>query len=215
VRTGGHGHGRAAGIVLAAGASSRMGRMKQLLPVGGRPLVARVLTQALDSDLDHVALVVGHGAGAVRQAVGDLRLHPKLRIVENIRHERGISTSIKAGLTAVEQDHDLCMILLGDMPFVGSYLLNRFLRAFRESGRSLGAVTVGNRRSHPVVFTRALYPELHQLEGDRGARELFVRHQAQAFLFPADYDDRDIDTKAQYEAIRDGKGEQDSSPQSS
>jgi molybdenum cofactor cytidylyltransferase len=192
---------RVAGLVLAAGASSRMGGPKQLLPFGeGTTLLGRVLNQALDSNLSRIALVLGHEAGPIKEALGPILAHPKLVVVCNPRYRQGISSSIIAGLSKVEETHDHVMILLADMPHITSKLINLFLRRYLDSKLPLGAVSVKGRRSHPVIFSRRFYRELHGLEGDVGAREIFDAQAGCTCLVEVDgiYDDRDIDTPEDY-----------------
>ncbi|MFH1488664.1 MAG: nucleotidyltransferase family protein [Pseudomonadota bacterium] len=192
---------KVAGILLAAGASSRMGRPKQMLDLGGRSLLDRVLEQTLCSDLDHVTLVLGHRAREIKKGLKtDLR-HPKLRIIINRHYRKGMSTSLIAGLSGVEDAYDHVMIILADMPCVTSGLINHLIRAYAASGRLLGAVTARNRRSHPVIFSRRIFPELHGLKGDNGAKDLFLRHPDDVFLLEPEgfYEDRDIDTPADYQ----------------
>lgn len=185
---------RIAGLVLAAGMSTRMGAPKQLLKIDGRPLIERVVREALDSALDRVFLILGHRSAEVRKTLGRLLGHPRLEVVENPRYTGGISTSIVAGLSRAEEAYGHVMILLGDMPRIGARLINHLIDSYLYSGSSLGAVSVKGRRSHPVIFSRRHYPELHALEGDTGARPVFEAHVNEAFLLHIDYDDRDIDT---------------------
>jgi len=192
-----------AGLVLAAGASTRMGRPKQLLPLGDRSLLDHVLRETLNSDLDLVILVLGHKAEEITEALKTDLSHPKLRITVNSDYREGISTSIIAGLRVVEEDYEHLMVILGDMPLITSSLINLLIRRFLASGAPLGAVKMKNRRSHPVIFARGLYPELHQLRGDRGAKDLFLRYHDQVLLIEPeeDYDDRDIDTLQDYRRL--------------
>jgi molybdenum cofactor cytidylyltransferase len=195
---------RVAGLLLAAGTSSRMGTPKQLLQAGGKSLLGRTLSQALQSDLDLVALVLGFRAQEILENLeGDLK-HPKLRVVENKSYGEGISTSIIAGLSAVEKDFDHVMIILADMPHVTSGLINLLIRRYVESRLPLGAIIANNRRSHPVVISRRFYEALHHLRGDTGARDLFVKHADQVCLVAPDekYEDTDIDTPEDYLEFR-------------
>ena len=89
-----------AGVLLAAGSSTRMGSPKQLLPAGIQNLLDRALTQALQSDLHCVVLVLGFKAREMEQSLGSInRQHPKLRIVFNEKYGEGLSTSVIAGLS--------------------------------------------------------------------------------------------------------------------
>lgn len=194
---------KVAGIILAAGASVRMGRTKQLLPVGGGILLGRVLNQALASELDHIILVLGHQANDIRAALGGLMNHPKLAVVENIHYAQGISSSIITGLKEAEKIYDHVMIILGDMPHIDARLINQLLREYLDSHLPLGAVRIGTKRSNPVIFNRRMYDELHNLKGDVGGKELFSIYADQVCLVEPErkYDDRDIDMPEDYDAL--------------
>ena len=162
-----------AGLLLAAGASSRMGKPKQLLPAGGTTLLDRVLFEALRSDLEGIVLVLGFEARAIAEGLKtDLR-HPKLRIIENRNYRQGMGSSLAAGLAAAEKDFEAVMVLLGDMPHVTAGLINLLLRRYLQSGTSLAALTSGGKRSHPVIIGRPFFPHLRCLQGDEGAKGLF------------------------------------------
>jgi len=189
-----------AGLVLAAGASARMGTPKQLLPAGDALLLERVLAQTLRSELDLVVLVLGFMADEIRERSLSGSLQPNLKIIENTDYTLGISSSILAGLSHVEKDYAHVMILLGDMPHITSGVINRLVSGYLESGLPLGALKVRGKRSHPVIIGRPFFPALHRLTGDRGARDLFISHKDQVCLVDLgeDYDDMDIDTCEDY-----------------
>ena len=193
-----------AGILLAAGSSTRMKRPKQLLQVGEETLLGRILKETLDSDLDKVVLVLGHKAKEIRRGLDRLLDHPRLRVAENRHYRKGISSSIIAGLSEIEDSHDHAMVLLADMPRIDTRLINILLQKYLASGLPLGAVRIKNRRSHPVIFSRKIYPELRRLQGDRGARELFQKFRDKVMLVEPEgsYDDRDIDTLEDYVRFR-------------
>jgi molybdenum cofactor cytidylyltransferase len=192
--------GKMAGVLLAAGASERMGKTKQLLPAGEGILLERVLNEMLKSDLDWVVLVLGHRAREIRSALGQALKHPKLKVIENRQYHQGVSSSVIAGLVAVETTYDHVMILLGDIPRVDSGIINHVRHQYLASGLPVGAVKIGTKKTHPVIFSRELYGELHRLEGDVGGRPLLDKYAAQACLVEPEkpYDDRDIDTPEDY-----------------
>lgn len=189
-----------AGLILAAGASTRMGCPKQLLPVSGSGLLDIVLGEALRSDLDLVNLILGHRAPEIKKALITDLCHPKLKVTHNIHYRHGISASIRSGLSEVEVAYDHVMIILADMPRLTSKLINLLLQKYLESPLSLGALQIKGRRSHPVIIGRKFYPELGQLRGDLGARDLFLKYPDQVLLVETgkNYDDRDIDTMEDY-----------------
>jgi molybdenum cofactor cytidylyltransferase len=194
---------KTAGIVLAAGASVRMGSTKQLLPAGGGILLERALNAALKSDLDKVILVLGHQAEEIQWALKQAFQHPKLEAAMNSQYKQGISTSIRAGLSKAK-NFDHVMILLGDMPHIKSSLINRLLHQYLDSRLPIGAIEVNAKRSHPVIFSRKLYGELERLRGDVGAKSLFEKYRDQLCLVePEDYyDDRDIDTQKDFREFK-------------
>jgi len=191
---------KVAGLLLAAGASTRMGQPKQLLRVGGHTLLDRVLNEVLSSDLDLILLVLGFQAQEIKQSLHTGLHHPKLRIVENKNYLDGISTSIITGLSEVEDLFEHVMIILADMPLISSSLINLLLHEYLASHLQLGAIKLIGRRSHPVIIGRQYYDELHRLRGDVGARDLFVKYADQVCLVEPekDYDDVDIDTMEEY-----------------
>ncbi len=192
-----------AGVIPAAGLSSRMGSLKQLLPVEGIPLVARVTLHALSSELEHVVVVLGCCSERIRAELTNYCSHPKLSIIRNSRWEEGLSSSIIAGLSVVEKRFDHTMIILGDMPNVSSSLINLLIHRYLNSGASIGAVKGRDRRCHPVVFGRDMYSHLHALRGDVGGRALFDAFPERVYLMTPDmrYDFSDIDTPEDYSRL--------------
>jgi len=193
-----------AGLLLAAGASSRMGRPKQLLPFGKRSLLEHAIRQALGSSIDALFLVLGSHAKEIRERLAPEPMDSRLRIVENACYKEGISTSIIAGIRQIESSYEHTLILLADMPWITSDLINHLIDEYLRSGLSLGAVRTRNGRSLPVIVGRKFYSYLHDLRGDIGARELFHRFPRDVCLVEQDgsYEDSDIDTPEEYEAAR-------------
>jgi len=193
---------KVAGLILAAGASSRMGKSKQLLKVSGKTLVERILDEALRSNLDRVILVLGHEAGKIRELLATYSRDARLEVIENIHYREGISSSIITGLGAVEKEFGHIMILLADMPHINSEIINHLLNRYLASGKTLGAISLSGRRSHPVILGRVWYRALHDLKGDVGARGLFDASKEEVCLVDAlpSYNDMDLDTTEDYEA---------------
>jgi molybdenum cofactor cytidylyltransferase len=195
---------RIAGLILAAGASTRMGRPKQLLRVHGQTLLDRILREALNSELDKIFLILGYQAHEIKRNLGHSLVHGKLQVIENRQYAQGISSSIIAGLSAIEANYEHMMILLADLPHINSRLINLLILGYLESGLPIGAIQVKSKRSHPVIFGKALYRELRKLRGDVGAKSLCEKFGDRVCLVEPDfcYNDRDIDTPEDYAAFQ-------------
>lgn len=165
-----------AGIVLAAGASTRFGKPKQLLTLNGRFLLEWVLGAALDSRLDHIVLVLGCEHERILGCLGSAAAHPKCEVLVNPDYRSGQSTSLKAGLLRVRHGFPSVMFLLGDQPLVDAALIDLLLQRYRESKKSICIPIHRAERGTPALFGRALYPELLKLTGDKGARDLLSTH---------------------------------------
>jgi molybdenum cofactor cytidylyltransferase len=201
----------AAGIVLAAGASSRMGAPKQLLPLAGRPLLQVVVEAACASRLDDVVVVLGANAEAVRAGVG----FGRARVVVNRRYADGMSSSLRAGVVALGDDVDRAVVILGDQPDVSAALLDSLLDAQSASGLPAAALSFDGLLHPPVVLRRDLWPDLLALQGDVGCRALIRAHSELVATVPAQaprHHPVDIDTPADFEQLsaepspRDGRG---------
>lgn len=164
--------GRVAGIVLAAGSSVRMGRNKLLLAIAGESVVRRVVSRAL-AVLDPVIVVVGHEADRVRQELAGL----PCRIVLNPGHDRGIDTSVRAGVAALPTDAEAAVVLLADMPLVTPAMLAGLVERFYATRALLVISRYGDAVAPPHLYARRLFAEL----AERGSgKPVIDRHRAEA-----------------------------------
>lgn len=156
-------------MVLAAGASRRLGRPKQLLSVGGETLVHRAARAALGSGADETLVVTGAGSSRVGPAVADLGVP----VVENRGWAEGIASSIRRGARAAEGlGCSAVLIVLADQPRVGSALLSRMVACLHEEGRELVACRYRGILGAPALFAGSHRTRLLRLQGDRGARSV-------------------------------------------
>ena len=191
-----------AGVILAAGSSSRMGpnNPKQLLLVENRPLLERVVAEANSSSLDEVLVVLGSQAERIRSEV---RLG-RARVVVNPDFALGMSSSLKAGLHALEPEVDRAVVILGDQPAVNSAMLNRLLELQASSGLPAAALSFTGLLDHTVVVERSLWAGLESLEGDVGCRRLIRARSELVAALPmpeAGPHPVDIDTPEDYERL--------------
>ena len=197
--TRGDGPARVAGVVLAAGLSTRLGRPKQLLDVCGEPLVRRITRIALASSLDTVTVVTGNAAGTIMPLLDDLGVV----IAFNSDFASGQASSIKAGLRAIPADADAALILLVDQPTITPEILNRVIEFFRHKRSAVvQARYTGGVTGHPVLFSRKLFPELMTVTGDEGGRTVVRDHRGSVRYVDFDCEPpHDIDTDADYELM--------------
>ena len=169
-------------IVLAAGGSERMGQPKQLLPLAGRPVVHHVTSALVALGLAQVIVVTGAHAEAVGAALADL----PLKIVVNESWPEGMSSSIRTGLRALHPDTQAVLLVLADQPALTTDLLQSLLARYRASGAPIVAPVYRGQRGNPVLFDRALFPELLAVRGDRGGRALIEKYHEQVELVVVD-----------------------------
>lgn len=186
-----------AAILLAAGRGTRFGEEPKLLAqVGGKALVRHVAEAVVDSAASPVIVVTGHRADAVQ---AELRGLP-VEIVHNPLFADGLSTSLKAGFSALPPDARAAIILLGDMPFVTNGLINALVTGWHESGEPAALVpTLNGRRGNPVVISRALQSAIENLSGDVGAGPI-LRGRPDIVEWPTTDKAvvQDIDTKEEF-----------------
>lgn len=187
-------------LVLAAGRGERMGKLKQVLPLGGRPVLAHVVDAAAASCADEVVVVLGYEAEAVRAALGDSG--DAVRIVVNPQYGQGQATSLRAGLDALDRRAAAAVVLLGDQPGVTSADIDAVANAYLTGSVSaVRAAYASGEVGHPTVIGRALWDEIRAERGDVGARQVLRRHAERvstvALGKPAPCD---LDTPRDYDA---------------
>jgi molybdenum cofactor cytidylyltransferase len=189
------------GILLMAGLSSRLGFPKALLPYGRKVLVVRVLEQTLESRLDRVILVLGCQAPKILAALGSFRGSPRLEVVVNRRYDRGLSSSIRAGLRVLNPSAGGVMFILGDQPLLNTATIDRLIQAYRRHLLPIVVPLYGRRPGNPVIFGRVLLPELQRLRGDTGGREIIRKNPDWVLNIPIrpQYIGWDVDTWEDYE----------------
>lgn len=187
------------GLVLAAGRGRRFaGGHKLSASIDGRPVLRHAVENALASRLDPVIVVLGCDAEAGLKALHGLE-DPRLRVVFNPLWEGGKASSIEAGLREAPAGAPGVVSLLGDMPRVQPWLIDRVISEFELSGRLTFPVFPGPdgpRKGYPTAFPRALFGEIKALTGDDTAMEAVRRHWSEAVRIPLESGDTqaDVDT---------------------
>lgn len=196
--------GPVAGVLLAAGASSRFGpRNKLLETVDGDPMVRLAASTLLESRVDDVVAVVGYECDRVRDALDDL----ELSIGENPEYREGQATSVRTGLEAVTNRADAAVFSLGDMPFVGPASVDALIDAYRANLGDALATAYDGTRGNPVLFDRTHFDALTAVEGDVGGRRILLEGANSALVAVDDPGVlRDVDTPSDLSSANDRSG---------
>lgn len=168
-------------LILAAGASARMGgRDKLLEPVAGQPLLRR-LAEAACTTGARVFVTLPPGADARRAALTGLDID----IVEVPDAAEGMAASLRAGIAALPPGTAAVLVQLADMPEIGAEGLRAVLQAAEAApGAILRATAEDGTPGHPVVFPKRFFPQLKALSGDRGARDILKAHTGEVIAVP-------------------------------
>ena len=157
------------GLILGAGASSRLGEPKQLLPFKGTTLLGWVTAQvAMAAGLDEVVVVLGRAGDEIRRRVD----FATATLVDNPVFGEGCASSYRAGIGALDPRSEAIMILLGDQPNVGPEIIDRVASEWREFDSHIALCSYRGRKGHPMIFTRPMFDQLVGLHGDKAAWKL-------------------------------------------
>ena len=187
---------KVAGIILAAGASRRMGSVNKLLAsIAGKPLVRHAVESFVATSLSPTIVVVGYESDKVAAALEGL----PVQLVFNPEHATGQGSSVGVGVEALDNNVTDAMIGLGDMPLLPSALLDSLIHTHigREGhARNITIPAFEGQRGNPVLWGKTFFPELITLAGDRGGRQLLNDHKAAQHLIACDHSSvlRDVDT---------------------
>jgi molybdenum cofactor cytidylyltransferase len=184
-------------ILLAAGESKRMGKTKQLMPLGRSTLLEQTIDNLLDSSVDETIVVLGHKA---EEIAGKIAGRP-VKIVINPDYSQGMSTSVIAGLMLVDPRSQAVMLAMGDQPLVASITINQLVETFNQNKKGIAVPTYRGRRGHPIIFDIKYKAELFTLKGDIGGREIIRNHPEDVLMVAVDSESiiSDIDTQEDYQ----------------
>ncbi len=179
-----------AGILLAAGGSSRLGAPKQLLEKDGIPLVRQIATTGLNSGLNPLIVITGANQEKIRKALTGL----PVKVVENPDWLSGQGTSVAAGVRALPSNTGGVVFLLSDQPFVTEPLIRKIIDEAVTTQKPVIAPLAGGKRSNPVYFDRITFADLKLLTGDEGGRKLFSKYTLWYFEWHDEKILMDLDT---------------------
>lgn len=191
-------HEHIAGIVLAAGESTRYGQIKQLLDWRGAPFVRAVAEKALQAGLSPVVVVTGAHSEEIESALHGLDVN----ITHNPQWKSGQGSSIKSGvLSLAATDVGGAIFLLADQPQITTSVIRALVEKHAEELYAIVAPLVIDQRANPVLFDQSTFPDLMTIEGDSGGRAVFHKHRVEYMPW---HDDRlllDVDTPEMYQRL--------------
>ncbi len=177
-------------LVLAAGASTRLGQPKQLVPIAGRPALQHVISNAVAVAGSDVTVILGAQAADITR----LLQHSSASVLINRQWEEGISTSIRCGVSSLSPGCDAVLLVLGDQVAVTAFDLKRLISAWNGQDTVLAASTYAGQLGVPAIFPRWCFTELMQLRGDQGAKAIINRHASRLIHVPMPNAALDLDT---------------------
>ncbi len=189
-----------AGVLLAAGTSSRMGRNKLLLKYKDHTVIEESLSQLLESNVGDVLIITGFESRRIEEAISKYRTERTI-LVYNGNYQLGRAESIKCAIGQINDNCDAVLFMVADKPGVKSALIDRAIERFTRDKPAILYVKTPEGRGHPIIFARRLFDELMLLSGDLVGENLIARHRDKV----AELNDRavqlDIDTEEDYRLL--------------
>lgn len=159
-------------IVLAAGRSLRMGTQKLLLPLAGQAIIAHVVDELQRSPVNEIFVVTGMDGARISEALAGRRVC----FVNNPDRDGDMLSSVRCGLWALPESCRAVLVAIGDQPRLTAELVAKLIGAFHQSGRSIAVPVHGQRRGHPLLFSKRFRDEILQRFDDVGLRGLLEAH---------------------------------------
>lgn len=184
-------------IILAAGASVRMKKPKQLLEYNGKTLLQRAVQTAQDSECRPIVVVLGARLEVLKNEIKDF----DVRIAENADWEKGMSSSIKTGLDKLLKINNQIggiVIMVCDQPFVSVELINQIIETYRKTDSLIVASQYAETLGVPALFGEQLFPQLLELENSGGAKDIIGQFQNETVAVSFEKGNFDIDTPEDY-----------------
>lgn len=180
-------------LILAAGASTRLGQPKQLLSYQGKPLIRQMTEVAIASGCQPVGVILGAYAETIEPHLTDL----DITIICNEQWSTGMASSIQCGLReilAIAPELDAIVLMVCDQPFVSSDVIHQLISGYQTSNCPIVASEYAGILGVPALFHRSLFPELLTIQGDMGAKAIIRRHRSRCLGIPFAEGAIDLDT---------------------
>lgn len=185
------------GIILAAGASTRMKKQKMLLPFNGKTIIETVIEIAAGFLNNNVVVVVGSQREKISEQIKDYNI----KIAVNRNYREGMLSSVICGMKALPGNTRAMLVFLGDQPQIPANITEKVVHAWKKSSKGICIPAINGKRGHPVLIDSRYFREIEKLNPDKGLRELSVKYKNDVLLTACNYAEilRDIDTPEEYE----------------
>jgi len=188
-------------VILAAGASTRLGKPKQLLQYRGKTLLAHAINEAVNSNADAIVVILGKDADLFKKEIDE----KKVRVAINSSWEEGMASSLRLGLDTLLTDKpyiDAVIFMVCDQPHVLSSILNELIITQQKTTKQIVTCNYGDSIGPPALFHKKYFKDLMKLSGDPGARKIIQQNMNDmtTILFPEG--EIDIDTEEDYEELK-------------
>jgi CTP:molybdopterin cytidylyltransferase MocA len=189
---------RVVGIILAAGESRRMGRLKALLPFGEKTVIEQVIQSLLHAELAAVTVVLGHRAADIAAVIQPW----PVQMLYNPNYQHGMTTSVQVALRDIMPIPDAYLLALVDQPHIAPELVHQLLTACAHTAKGVVIPTYHGKRGHPIILATRYRQDILALGPDQGLHLVTRGHPDDTLEVPVDTDDilRDMDYQADYEA---------------
>lgn len=187
-------------VILAAGASTRMGTPKQLLHFQGRSFLRHTVEVTVASVCQPIVVVLGAYVEKMRDEVSQL----PVQVVENLQWHEGMGTSIGVGIAAISaapEKIEAVVLALCDQPFISSDAINQLVESYRATGKEIIASEYAGTLGAPALFSHKFFSELMNLKAAAGAKQIIQKYNHEVFPVPFPAGVVDIDTPKDYEEL--------------
>ena len=187
-------------MIMAAGASTRLGQPKQLIKYQGETLIRRIATVALSTEIGHVSIVTGYDHKNIEKQVSDL----DVTIIYNEEWEEGLGSSIRNGIKVIlekEPETNAILLTMVDQPYVDGTHLKKLANAYDPTRPMIIASAYSSTFGVPVLFDSHYFDEMTQLKGDEGGKKVFVNYLKNIVEIPFVKGAFDIDEKKDLQSL--------------
>ena len=183
-------------VILAAGASKRMGEPKMLLPYENSTIIETVVEKALRSRADHIVVVTGSHSAEIREKLNRFAVD----VIFNADHESGMLSSVQAGIRALTRDTKAVIFMLGDQPMVKTEVIDQLIDVYHNHAERIVVPVYRGKRGHPLLVELSLRHQIENLDPQKGLRQLLLDNPDEVLETEIDTPSilKDIDTKKDY-----------------